>query len=163
MKRRPETAVFVVAYMVLAACGTAGEPVAAEVVAQEPAPSAPVVSGEPGGRTGDRPAGHAGAGVAMGSSYAAAAKTGDVSIERCALNRSGATEVEANITNPGAVPVTYVATVAIRQDGRRVDGVGLIATGLEPGRSARVAETGVRAGLTGEVACAVVDVSAIRR
>ncbi|MDO5697448.1 MAG: hypothetical protein Q4G51_05685 [Dermatophilus congolensis] len=105
---------------------------------------------------------HVGAGVSMGSVAATRVPTDDVAIERCELNATGATAVGGTITNTGSSPASYVATVEVRQDGRRVDGVGLIATRLDAGESTEAVETGVRTGLRGEVTCVVVDVSAVR-
>lgn len=85
----------------------------------------------------------------------------DAVVDSCRLNDEGAPVVQASISNSGQTAATLVASVDVKQDGARVDGVGLIVNDVAPGESAAVSETGTKTGLRGEITCEVTGLEAV--
>lgn len=85
------------------------------------------------------------------------APASDVTVSSCKPG-AGGTEVVAQVKNSTDKALTYVAAVEILVDGKKQDGVAVIANGVKAGATAEAKNTGQKRNLKGKVTCKVAGV-----
>lgn len=101
-----------------------------------------------------------GSGGQTSAAPAPTAKPEDVKFSKCAVE-DGVAQVEAEVTNSGKTAASIVVAVEVKQGGERVDGMGLMANGVEPGKSVKASERGTKTDLKGDIECVAASVNAV--
>ncbi|MBO3141997.1 hypothetical protein [Dermatophilus congolensis] len=88
-------------------------------------------------------------------------RVSDAVIHTCEVSPAGRAVVEATVRNSGSATATFIASVEVMHQGKRVDSLALIASGVEPGRQVRKRGQGVRTDLVKPVQCRVTGVDSV--
>lgn len=117
-------------------------------------------SGDNGGSNGNATTG-AGADESTPAAAAPPAeKAKDVKFDKCEVD-DGVAQVEATVTNSGDAKANVIVAVEVQQNDKRVDGVGLIFNGVEPGKTGKASERGTKADLKGDIECVAASVDSV--